>query len=125
MMLETATNIVVPAQGELWHKLREEDFSPVDGLEECSHTLIQLITSMMRKKPSARPSAEEIYSHAVITRARLRMEIPLNELHEQGETRSEILFKYSPLAGVDETFLSEILGTTEMDGNTENMDWSF
>ena len=78
---------------------------------------------MMRKDPSARPSAEEIHSHAVITRARTRMETVLNELRDQGETRTEMLFKCSPLAGVDEAFLSEILGP-EANTNVEEMDLS-
>ncbi|THH09118.1 hypothetical protein EW145_g2227 [Phellinidium pouzarii] len=109
MMLETATNIVVPTQGELWHKLREEDFSPVDGFDECSNMLVQLITSMLRKDPGARPSAESVYAHPVVTRARARMEEALVALRADGETRPEVLFKISPLSGVDASFLTDIL----------------
>ncbi|KAH8119125.1 hypothetical protein DFH11DRAFT_1539989 [Phellopilus nigrolimitatus] len=123
MMLETATNIVVPAQGELWHKLREEDFSPVEGLDECSGALLQLITGMMRKDPAARPSADGVYTHTVVTRARERMEQALDVLRAQGDTRPEVLFKASPLAAVDADFLFDILGT---DAGTDAMamDWS-
>ncbi|KAI5123074.1 hypothetical protein M0805_000508 [Coniferiporia weirii] len=123
MMLETATNIVVPAQGELWHKLREEDFSPVDGLGECSSTLVQLITSMLRKNPAARPDAESVYTHPVITRTRSRMEQALNVLRAHEETRPESLFKASPLAGVEASFLADILGAEATEGVVA-MDWS-
>ena len=111
MMLETATNIVVPAQGDLWHKLRDEDFSPVEAVEECSTALMQLIGSMMRKDPVRRPSAKAIYGHPVITRARTRMEHAIEELRMAGDVRPEVLFKASPLASTDESFLDEILGS--------------
>lgn len=114
MMLETATNIVVPAQGELWHKLREEDFSPIEAIEECSTNLIQLIGSMMRKNASQRPTAKAIYSHPVITRARARMDKALNKIRASGDIRAETLFKASPLAGADESFLNDILGLDSM-----------
>ena len=96
-------------RGELWHKLREEDFSPVEGIEECSTALVSLIKSMMRKNPSQRPSATIIFNHPVISRARTRMLQVLDELHQVGDTRPEDLFRASPLAGTDERFLNEIL----------------
>ena len=66
--------------------------------------------SMMSKDSAARPTAEEIFSHEVVSRARAHMEMMLNSLRDQGESRPEILFKASPLASVDDTFLSDILG---------------
>jgi len=117
MMLETAANIVVPAQGELWHRLREEDFSPVESFEEeCSCQLVHLIKRMMSKDPERRPAAETIYSHPVVTRARARMDLALETLKAQGD---EVLFKASPLAGVEDGFLRDILGhDTGADGWT-------
>lgn len=97
-------------RGDQWHKLREHDFSLVDGFAECSGSLQQLIANMMNKDPLARPTAENVYEHDVVARARVYMDSLLGELRAQGETRPEILFKASPLAGVDDSFLSDILG---------------
>lgn len=139
-MLEAATNIVVPAQyvmiptrvliyctelisrGELWHLLREEDLSPVEGLNECSEALVQLIRSMMRKDPAARPDIDSIYAHPVVARTRARMEQALGELQVQGDLRPEVLFKASPLASVDAAFLQDILGP-DVD-SASAMDWT-
>jgi mitosis inhibitor protein kinase SWE1 len=65
----------------------------------------------MRKNPSTRPSADSIYHHPVICRARLRMEDAVAELFRMGETRPESLFKASPLASADDAFLADVLGT--------------
>lgn len=65
---------------------------------------------MMNKDPLARPTAENVYKHDVVARARVYMDSLLGELRAQGETRPDILFKASPLAGVDDSFLSDILG---------------
>lgn len=110
---------MIPYRGELWHKLREEDFSPVEGVEECSSALISLIASMMRKNASQRPSANNIFHHPVISRARTRMQQALDELHQLG-ARPEDLFRASPLAGTNEGFLDEILGR-----DSEAMDCDF
>ncbi|EJD02900.1 uncharacterized protein FOMMEDRAFT_20109 [Fomitiporia mediterranea MF3/22] len=115
MMLETATNICVPTQGDSWHRLREQDFSQVEGFTECSDALQFLISSMMSKDPSARPSANDIYAHPVVFRARARMEALHDDLREQGESRPEILFRASPLASVDDSFLPDILGEDVVD----------
>jgi mitosis inhibitor protein kinase SWE1 len=98
-------------RGELWHRLREEDFSPIDGFEdECSGVLVGLIKSMMRKNPAERPTAGDIYEHYVITNVRRKMEAALAELADAGDVGPEALFKVSPLAGADAGFLSDILG---------------
>jgi len=112
IMLETAANIVVPAQGDLWHKLREEDFSPVDEFEEeCSDELVQLIKAMMRKDPSRRPSARAVHEHRVVAKARAKMAAGLAALRTVRDERAESLFRFSPLAGVEEGFLEDILGS--------------
>lgn len=117
IMLETATNIVVPAQGELWHKLREEDFSAVGDLDDCSEVMAQLIMSMMSKDPSRRPSAEVVHTHPVINRARAKMVEAETRLREEAGTEPtpDVLFKASPLAGVEAGFLEDILGNLGAD----------
>lgn len=110
------------SRGELWHLLREEDLTPVEGLADLSEPLVALIQSMMRKDPARRPDINSICSHPVVSRARARMEETLEELRAQGESRPEILFKASPLASVDVTFLQDILG---LQTNGESaMDWT-
>lgn len=107
-------------RGELWHKLREEDFGPVEGFEEeCSGQLIGLIKSMMRKDPARRPDIEAIWGHPVVARARGKMEEVLAGVRAGGESSAEALFQASPLAGVEACFLSDILGRGH-----EAMDWS-
>ncbi|TDL25934.1 hypothetical protein BD410DRAFT_783928 [Rickenella mellea] len=117
-MLETAANIVVPTQGELWHKLRDEDFAPVDGFEEeCSGVLVGVIKSMMKKDPGQRPDVEVIWGHPVVSRARARMEERLEAVRRIGDVKAETLFKASPLAGEASRFLDDILdaGAVGMD----------
>ncbi|KIJ67624.1 hypothetical protein HYDPIDRAFT_174044 [Hydnomerulius pinastri MD-312] len=103
-MLETASNIVVPDQGDGWHRLRQEDFGQVDL--DGSPELFDLIKSMMRTDPARRVDIQAVYTHPVIARARSAMERAYGEARA---TRSS-LFVASPLAGVSETFLEEILG---------------
>lgn len=110
-------------RGDPWHRLREQDFSQVEGFIECSSVLQQLIASMMSKDPASRPSADDIYSHRVVSRARLRMETLLDELRGYGESRPEVLFRASPLAGVDEFFLPDIL-EVNADADVMGMDCS-
>ncbi|KAL5523712.1 hypothetical protein ACEPAG_7885 [Sanghuangporus baumii] len=110
MMLEAATNICVPTQGDPWHRVREQDFSQVEGFTDCSAVLQHLIMWMMSKDPSARPTAAEICSHPVISRAQEHMNALLDVLREEEGSQPEILFKASPLASMDDSFLSDILG---------------
>ncbi|KIP01906.1 hypothetical protein PHLGIDRAFT_112643, partial [Phlebiopsis gigantea 11061_1 CR5-6] len=72
-MLETATNIIVPDQGEAWHRLRREDYSQID-FDGLSMELVELIKSMMRSDPSLRVDASIISLHPVVVRARASME---------------------------------------------------
>ncbi|KAK0239039.1 hypothetical protein EDD85DRAFT_936207 [Armillaria nabsnona] len=103
-MLETAANIVVPDQGEPWHRLRREDFSQVD-LDD-SPELLELIQQMMRTDPALRIGIQAIYSHPVVSRARMNMEMLYNAALRDGTS----LFAASPLASVSSDFLEDILG---------------
>lgn len=104
-ILETTSNIVVPDQGEAWHRLRREDFSQVD-LEEESGELVELIRQMMRADPVSRISARGIYDHPVVARARATMEKMMGDARRDGKSE----FAGSPLASVPPGFLEEILG---------------
>ncbi|KAJ7091240.1 kinase-like domain-containing protein [Mycena epipterygia] len=70
-MLETASNIVVPDQGEAWLRLRRDDFSQIE-LDDMPE-LGALIQDMMRSDPCLRLRVEEICAHPVVSRARARM----------------------------------------------------
>lgn len=103
-MLETAANIVVPDQGDGWHRLRQEDFSQMDL--DGSPELFALIKSMMRTDPARRVNVQAVCEHAVVSRARATME----RTYEEAKRNGTSLFAASPLAGVSNTFLAEILG---------------
>ncbi|KAH6914326.1 other/WEE protein kinase [Coprinopsis sp. MPI-PUGE-AT-0042] len=103
-ILETATNIVVPDQGDSWHRLRREDLSEVKW--EGSNELLELIKQTMRTDPAQRVSAQDVYNHPVVTRARRRMQVAYERAKADGTT----VFAASPLAGVNVGFLEEILG---------------
>ncbi|KAL0068849.1 mitosis inhibitor protein kinase swe1 [Marasmius tenuissimus] len=102
-ILETASNIVVPDQGEAWHSLRREDFSQVD-LDE-SPELLLLIRGMMRTDPAQRLRIEEVWGHPVVARARRKME----EMYSMAMKNGTPVFAASPLASVSAGFLEEIL----------------
>ncbi|KAH7920791.1 hypothetical protein BV22DRAFT_1073421 [Leucogyrophana mollusca] len=104
VMLETATNIVVPDQGDGWHRLRQEDFSQVDL--DGSPELFDLIKSMMRMDPARRVTIQAICAHPIISRAQTAME----RTYTEAKTSGTPLFAASPLASVKDTFLEEILG---------------
>ncbi|TFK44853.1 hypothetical protein BDQ12DRAFT_641852 [Crucibulum laeve] len=109
-ILETASNIVVPDQGESWHRLRNEDFSQVD-LDD-SPELLELIKQMMRTDPSMRISVDDVCDHPIVSRARIAME----RVYETAEMEGTDIFAASPLASVPEGFLEEILGRLEDSG---------
>ncbi|KZT70930.1 hypothetical protein DAEQUDRAFT_756019 [Daedalea quercina L-15889] len=101
-ILETATNIVVPGQGESWHRLRQEDFSQADnGLESLSEELRSLICSMMRTDPAVRVGIGLVASHPVVSRARTAM--------EEVRAAEGDVFAASPLGGGGKRFLDDIL----------------
>ncbi|KAJ7072194.1 kinase-like domain-containing protein [Mycena amicta] len=70
-MLETASNIVVPDQGDSWLQLRREDFSQIE-LDDMPK-LFGLIRKMMRREPEDRIDIEGVWSHPVVSRARAAM----------------------------------------------------
>ncbi|KAJ7496138.1 hypothetical protein B0H11DRAFT_2001986 [Mycena galericulata] len=98
-MLETASNIVVPDQGEAWLRLRREDFSQIemDDMPE----LFGLIQEMMRTDPDMRLEVEGICGHPVVSRARERM-------------GRGVGFNGSPLGPVSPSFLCDILGRMDV-----------
>ncbi|KAH7913486.1 hypothetical protein BJ138DRAFT_625398 [Hygrophoropsis aurantiaca] len=108
VMLETATNIVVPDhvlfRGDGWHRLRQEDFSQVDL--DGSPELFELIKGMMRMDPARRLDIDAICRHPVVSRARAAME----RMHAEAKALGTPLFGASPLASVQDTFLEQILG---------------
>lgn len=109
-MLETATNIIVPDQGDPWHRLRNDDFSQID-LSGLSPELSNLIRSMMRADPTVRVDIRGVYHHPVISRARGAMQT----VYEDAKAAGQSVFSASPLASVSEGFLDEILGHRPMD----------
>ncbi|CCM00272.1 uncharacterized protein FIBRA_02302 [Fibroporia radiculosa] len=101
-MLETATNVVVPDQGESWHRLRREDFSQVDsGLASLSADLRQLLRSMMRTEPAQRAHIGLVATNPVVLRARAAME---GVRAAEGD-----VFAASPLGAGGKEFLEDIL----------------
>lgn len=105
IMLETASNIVVPDQGEYWHRLRREDFSQVDGLSG-SPELFGLIKDMMRADPRERLTAGAVHAHEVVARVRAATDREARTLRLRGESA----FGASPLARAPDGFLEEVLG---------------
>ncbi|KAJ6625482.1 hypothetical protein B0H10DRAFT_2211808 [Mycena sp. CBHHK59/15] len=100
-MLETASNIVVPDQGEAWVRLRHEDFSQIE-LDDMPE-LFGLIQEMMRTDPGARIRVEGICGHAVVRRARAWMEGGAGDG-----------FGVSALGPVPAGFLCDILGRMDV-----------
>lgn len=93
-------------RGESWHRLRREDFSQVD-LDD-SPELFKLIQQMMRTDPATRIDMQAIYAHPVVTRARQKMDMIRLTAKREGTA----MYNASPLAGVADGFLEDILGQT-------------
>jgi mitosis inhibitor protein kinase SWE1 len=104
IMLEAASNIVVPDQGEPWHRLRREDLSQVE-LDGFSPELVDLLLCTLRTDPARRASASDVAGHPVVERARRAMEAHERDLRAVGAP----LFGASALASVA-GFLDGILG---------------
>ncbi|KAH8108041.1 hypothetical protein BXZ70DRAFT_32242 [Cristinia sonorae] len=99
-MLETATNIVVPDQGESWHRLRHDDFAQVD-FSSLSYQLVDLLKGMLQSEPSLRFNATQVSRHPVVRNAREHM--------DQMRIISGATFAASPLSSVPEGWLEDIL----------------
>ncbi|KAJ3555203.1 hypothetical protein NM688_g2709 [Phlebia brevispora] len=112
-MLESATNIIVPDQGDAWHRLRRDHFEQID-FSENSPELAKLLKSMMRSDATHRIEATEIFHHPVISEVRLAME----------KTRQELgpVFKASALGGESEDWLENILERARAWDVDESMD---
>ncbi|VDB87342.1 unnamed protein product [Peniophora sp. CBMAI 1063] len=106
-LLETAANIVVPDQGEQWHRLRQDDLSGVD-LAGSSAALVGLLGALLRADPFARPDAAAVCAHPAVRRAKAAMELA-------GPGAG------SPLAPVPPGFLTHVLGELEEEGEEEPM----
>ncbi|CAK5281595.1 unnamed protein product [Mycena citricolor] len=94
-MLETASNIVVPDQGDSWLRLRREDFSQID-MDDMPE-LFTLIREMMLTDPALRIDVGNICRDPIVQRASARMA-------SSGE---------SPLASCGREFVLDILGRME------------
>ncbi|KAH9062337.1 hypothetical protein EDB87DRAFT_1559298 [Lactarius vividus] len=104
-ILETASNIVVPGEGDPWHRLRHDDLSPADLSTDTSPELRALIAALLCANPAARIDSAAVCAHPVVVRTRAAMERLLEEALRAGERP----FAASPLAGVPTGFLEEVL----------------
>jgi mitosis inhibitor protein kinase SWE1 len=116
IMLEAATNVVLPDQGEPWQRLRREDLSQVEL--DVSPELASLIRATLRADPAARASARDVCAHPVVARARRAMDAQAQAAAAAGRSP----FEASPLAGVQDGFLEEILGRALDDDDGADFD---
>jgi len=72
-----------------------------------SPELLLLIRSMMRTNPTQRVDIHDINSHPVVLRTRVAME----RMYAKAKSSGSSVFAASPLAGVPDGFLVEILGS--------------
>ena len=91
-------------RGDAWHRIRHENFSQID-LSDLSTELVELLKSMLRTDPTLRVDVEHIYTHPVIMRARVSMELARETLGAS--------FQSSALAGAPEGWLESILGYSD------------
>ncbi|GBE81461.1 predicted protein [Sparassis crispa] len=107
-MLETATNIIVPDQGDAWHRLRHEDFVQVEAeLGALSVTLQAVLKGMLRMEPARRVGSDMLARHPVVRRARSAMD---GLRARQGD-----VFEASALGPVQDGFLSSIITGNDWD----------
>ncbi|THH21177.1 hypothetical protein EUX98_g8445 [Antrodiella citrinella] len=109
IMLEAATNIVVPDQGVSWHRLRHDNFTQVD-FTDLSSELVLLLKKMLQSEPAKRVTATLVAHHPVVRNARERM--------DQMRIQSGATFPASPLAGVPDGWLDEILCSDDEDDDS-------
>jgi mitosis inhibitor protein kinase SWE1 len=102
-------------RGEPWHRLRREDFGQVE-LDD-SPELLSLIKSMMKTDPILRINVHGICAHPVVSRTRSAMERKYAEALAEGTS----VFVASPLSGVPDSFLEEILGRQDADENAMDL----
>ncbi|CAE6421274.1 unnamed protein product [Rhizoctonia solani] len=107
-LLECAGNIIVPAMGEPWHKLRNDDLSDVE-LDGFSPELVDFIATMMRRDLSRRPTMEEACAHGCITRTHAQMMRAIENAKKPGAGPTDV-FRASPFGSEGPAFLEEVLG---------------
>ncbi|KAJ1304308.1 hypothetical protein OPQ81_005468 [Rhizoctonia solani] len=107
-LLECAGNIIVPAMGEPWHKLRNDDLSDVE-LDGFSPELIDFIATMMRRDASRRPTMEDACAHGCIARTHARMVRAIENAKKPGAAPTDV-FRASPFGSEGPAFLEEVLG---------------
>jgi hypothetical protein len=68
VILEVAANIILPENGQSWHKLRQGEIDEcfVDAPVAISAPLRDLIASMLHPVPEMRPSAAGILAHPCV-----------------------------------------------------------
>ena len=118
VLIAVRTGADLSDRGHAWHQLRQEDFSQVELAD--SPELFALIKSMMRTDPALRVDVQDVSAHPVIARARAAMERAFADAAASGASP----FVASPLAGVTESFLAEILGRPTMPFDDAAMDVS-
>ncbi|CAE6462565.1 unnamed protein product [Rhizoctonia solani] len=107
-LLECAGNIIVPAMGEPWHKLRSDDLSDVE-LDGFSPEIVDFIATMMRRDASRRPTMTDACAHGCIARTHARMVRAIENAKKPGAGPTDI-FRASPFGSEGAAFLEEVLG---------------
>ncbi|CUA75330.1 mitosis inhibitor protein kinase SWE1 [Rhizoctonia solani] len=107
-LLECAGNIIVPAMGEPWHKLRSDDLSDVE-LDGFSPELIDFIAAMMRRDLSRRPTMQDACAHGCIARTHTLMTRAIENAKKPGAGPTDV-FRASPFGSEGPAFLEEVLG---------------
>ncbi|KAG8890221.1 hypothetical protein FRB98_000549 [Tulasnella sp. 332] len=111
IMLEAAGNIVVPSNGDAWHRLRHDDFEEVP-LDVFSNTIVSFITRMlMAADPSKRLTIARIQTFEPIARTRAVMKRNRLEVKED----SGKMFRASAFATEPASFLQEVLSKEQDD----------
>ncbi|KAF8757182.1 Protein tyrosine kinase [Rhizoctonia solani] len=107
-LLECAGNIIVPAMGEPWHKLRNDDLSDVE-LDGFSPEIVDFIATMMRRDASRRPTMKDACDHGCITRTHTLMMRAIENAKKPGAGPTDV-FRASPFGSEGPAFLEEVLG---------------
>lgn len=67
VILEAATNVVLPANGLAWRKLRENDFSDVE-MGRLSDELVNVIAHLLDAEPTTRTTVTELCAHPILSK---------------------------------------------------------
>lgn len=82
-MLEAAGNVVLPDNGEAWHKLRNDDFTDVD-LTHVSDGLVEIIIALLESQPLSRACMAEVLEAPAlqVVQERMRQGVYSDELDQ-------------------------------------------